>query len=104
MFYAMETTTLATAGLAGVLAGVFYFGGLWWTVRRMPCIRHPLNLYFGSVAVRLGVVLTVFYGVLISYDWPQLAASLVGFIFVRIVLICFLRSASSAGPPAQKAV
>ena len=36
MFDTVEIMTLAAAVVAGVVLGGFYFGGLWWTVRRMP--------------------------------------------------------------------
>lgn len=100
----METMTLVTAALAGALLGAFYFGGLWWTVRRMPRVRHPLTLYFGSLAGRLAVVVVALYGVLTLYDWPQLVTSLVGFIAMRTALVRLLGQAPSGDAPARRAV
>jgi hypothetical protein len=34
-----ETVILVLAGSAGVLLGVFFFGGLWWTVRKGPFVE-----------------------------------------------------------------
>jgi F1F0 ATPase subunit 2 len=87
MFETYEMLFLVAAVFAGVLVGGFYFGGLWWTVNHMPHAAHPLKLYFGSLILRLAVVLIAFYGLLIFSGWPQLAASLVGFITARLVLI-----------------
>jgi hypothetical protein len=36
-----ETVILVLAGSAGVLLGVFFFGGLWWTVRRGLSSKRP---------------------------------------------------------------
>lgn len=87
MFDTVEPASILVAVCAGFLLGGLYFGGLWWTVSRMPGARHPLNLYFGSLTVRLAVILAVFYGVLTYFGWPQLAASVVGFVVARVVLI-----------------
>lgn len=98
----METMTLTAAAVAGILLGVFYFGGLWWTVRRLTRVRHPLNLYFGSVALRLAVALLLFYAVLANYDAPALVASLVGFFSVRVALARIAGDGSLAQPSARK--
>lgn len=87
MFETIESTSAAAAVCAGILLGGIYFGGLWCTVRRMPRARHPLNLYFGSLVLRLGIVLAVFCGVLTCFGWPQLVASLIGFVAARLLLI-----------------
>lgn len=73
------------AGLGAVLAGV-YFGGLWLTVRRLPRARHPWLLYVMSLLIRLAGVLLCLYVTLIWFDWPALAAVLVGFLLLRVVL------------------
>jgi F1F0 ATPase subunit 2 len=104
MFDALETTMLAAAFGAGVVLGGFYFGSLWWTVRRMPAARHPWNLYIVSLTLRLGVVLAGFYAALMHFDWPPLAASLVGFFVVRFVLVRFFKLVSTADSPAQEVV
>lgn len=103
MFNSTQVITLTAAVATGLLLGTFYFAGLWWTVRRMPDVRRPLNLYFGSLVGRLGVILAALYGVLISCGWPGLAASLVGLLAARIILIRFLGKARPADSPTQKA-
>ncbi len=57
----------------GFLAMV-YFGGLWWTIRRLPLTRSPAALYFCSLMFRLAIVLASFYVVIVNCDWPLLAA------------------------------
>ena len=77
---------LLVAFFAGVLLGGCYFGGLWWTVRRLPRARHVWRLYFGSLLVRLALVLVSFYFVLTYFDWRSLVACLLGFVASRLVL------------------
>ena len=93
------TPIAAAVGLGGLL-GVTYFGGLWWTVRRMSLWRYPLGFYFGSLIGRLTVLLGAFYGLLGDSSGPRLAAALVGFLTARLLLIRLLgrESAGAMGP------
>lgn len=104
MLDATVAMTLAAAVVVGILLGVLYFGGLWWTVRCMPRVRRPLNLYFRSLVVRLAVVLAGFYALLIHVDWTQFSASLIGFIAARMVIVGYLGQACRSESPAQKTV
>jgi F1F0 ATPase subunit 2 len=71
---------------AGLGIGGFYFAGLWWTVRRLPETGHPAAWVGGSFLVRAGLSLLGFYGVL-QGGWPMLAASLAGFVLVRLAAV-----------------
>jgi len=93
--------TLAAAATAGALLGACYFGGLWWTVQRMPQTEHPLKWYFSSLAVRLSVVLLGLWGLLVACPWPALPASLVGFLGMRVLLTRWLGPRSLDGAPAR---
>lgn len=42
----------AISFVAGILIGLYYFGGLWFTVRSLPGSRRPLNLLFWSFLAR----------------------------------------------------
>lgn len=76
---------LSFAVMAGLALGLFYFGGLWLTVRKIPCSRKPAILLFGSFVVRLLVTLYGMYLVM-DGDLLQLLACLGGFMLMRIVL------------------
>ena len=70
---------------AGVLLGLFYYGGLWWTVRQFERSQHLALLFAGSFLVRTAVVVGGF--LLVSGgDWLLIVLSLVAFISVRMVL------------------
>ncbi|REJ90872.1 MAG: ATP synthase subunit I [Planctomycetota bacterium] len=104
MFDTIESASIVAAVCAGLLLCGLYFGGLWWTVRRMPLARHPLNLYFGSLIARLAILLAAFYGVLSYAGWAQLVAALVGFIAARLLLIRIIGPARSGDIAQREAV
>jgi F1F0 ATPase subunit 2 len=72
--------------LGGIL-GVFYFGALWFTVRRIPHARHPGLLTLGSFLIRLAVTLAGFYLVVWGGHWERLLSCLLGFVLARVVLV-----------------
>ncbi|HBF48893.1 MAG TPA: ATP synthase subunit I, partial [Shewanella frigidimarina] len=43
---------LALALLAGALLGVFFFAGLWWTVRQLKSTQHVALLFIASLLFR----------------------------------------------------
>lgn len=71
--------------LAGLALGLFYFGGLWLTVRKISCSRCPGLRMFGSFLVRLLVTLCGLYLVM-DGSWERLLACLCGFLVVRFFL------------------
>lgn len=100
MLDTIGATPIAAAVGVGVFLGGTYFGGLWWTVRRMSLCRYPMGFYFGSLIVRLTVLLGACYGLLGDPSGPRLAAALVGFLAARLLLIRLLgrESAGAMGP------
>ncbi|MCK4487566.1 MAG: ATP synthase subunit I [Desulfobacterales bacterium] len=81
-----ELLPLMLALTAGMGLGIFYFGGLWLTVRRLPTARRPAFLSLLSFFGRLGVVLFGFYLVMGSH-WERLLVCLFGFLAIRIILV-----------------
>lgn len=82
----MDPAGIVLAGGAGVLIGLFYFAGLWWTVKKLPFRKRPTLWVFGSLAVRLSAALMGFY-LAAGGDWLRFLACLAGFIAARIVLV-----------------
>ncbi|MRR08237.1 MAG: ATP synthase subunit I [Deltaproteobacteria bacterium] len=76
---------LCMSALAGLLLGLFYFGGLWLTVRKLPGSGNPGILVLGSFVVRLLVTLCGMYLVM-DGEWERLVTCLAGFLLMRIVL------------------
>ncbi|MGB5511607.1 MAG: ATP synthase subunit I [Woeseiaceae bacterium] len=84
----------ALAGMAGLLLGAIFFGGLWWTVRLGVASRRPALLFLGSLLLRTVVVVAGFYFVGDGH-WQRLLACLFGFVIARVLVTRL------AGPPLE---
>ncbi|MCB0129390.1 MAG: ATP synthase subunit I [Caldilineaceae bacterium] len=69
----------------GLVLGWGYFGGLWWTVRRLTSARRPALLFAGSFVIRTGLVIGGLF-MLANGGWISMAAALVGLLAMRVVL------------------
>lgn len=87
--------------VAGLAMGVVYFGGLWWTVRRMPTVRHPWALYGASLVGRIMLTLTVIYVILEQLGVLALLTMLAAFFLVRVRMISRLEGDAAWGPSAE---
>jgi len=85
-----ETLTGALACAAGGLLGAFFFGGLWWTVRKGLTAKQPALLFLGSSLLRTGVVLIGFYFVS-AQQWQRLLLCLLGFVAARFAVTWLTR-------------
>ncbi len=80
---------LLEVGLAlfvGALLGVFFFGGLWWTIRKGIASKWVAVWFIGSLLIRTMIVMAVFYFVS-QHHWSRFAACAVGFLLTRIVIV-----------------
>lgn len=80
---------LPWALMGGVGVGLFYFGGLWWTVRQLPSRRYPWLWALGSFLVRGGLSVMAFYWIT-GGRWEPVVMSLGGFLVVRTVMVRWL--------------
>jgi F1F0 ATPase subunit 2 len=90
---------LALAGGIGI--GAFYFGGLLWTIQKLPSRRRPGLWVTASYFIRTGIAVFAFYLVMGGH-WQRLLASLLGFIVIRFVLVRRMKPAEAAGSEQQK--
>lgn len=72
--------------LAGLVLGLFFFGGLWWTIQKGLTSKYAGLWFFGSLIVRTGVLLTGFFLVADGH-WQRLVACLIGFIVARWIVV-----------------
>lgn len=86
-----ETLILLVAAAAGAALGAIFFGGLWWTVRRGVSSPRPVLWFFGSLLLRMSVVLAGFYFVG-QGSWKRLVACLLGFIIARFIVVRLTRT------------
>lgn len=87
----MTNAWIIAALLIGGGLGLFYFGGLWMTVRRAACAPQPELLFCMSFLMRTGAVLLGFY-MLTGGRWERLAAGMAGFLLARTLLIRLMRN------------
>ncbi|QLQ32711.1 MAG: ATP synthase subunit I [Candidatus Thiothrix singaporensis] len=74
--------------IVGLALGMFFFGGLWWTVRKGSVATNPALWFFTSFMLRTGVALAGFYAIAAG-DWQRLLAALAGFVLARMVITRF---------------
>lgn len=86
----IDLLQLGLAMLEGAMLGAIFFGGLWWTVRKTVTARNPVVWFFGSMMLRMCIVLSGFYFVL-GDSWLDLLAALLGFIAARLVIVRLTR-------------
>ena len=89
----IEILMLAVACLAGIAIGIFFFGGLWWTLREVLGSKAPALWLLGSLMVRVTGALAGFY-LVSGQRWERLLACLLGFVMGRLVVTRFSRVAS----------
>jgi F1F0 ATPase subunit 2 len=77
-----EPSAIVVSAVAGILLGIVFFGGLWWTIRRAFSSKHPASLFSGSLLLRTGIAVIGFYYVSRG-DWRRLIACLTGFLLAR---------------------
>jgi F1F0 ATPase subunit 2 len=76
----------------GVLIGIFFYGGLWFTVRALATTRWPVLLAIGSFWIRTLISVLAFY-VVMGRDWRNALAWLVGFALGRVIVSLVLPDA-----------
>ena len=88
---------VAISVTVGVALAIFYFGGLAWTIGHLKNSRHALQLYFRSLALRLALVVGVFYALLVNIDATSMAMALLCFLITRIFVTWKVSHLSTIG-------
>ena len=86
-----EKWNMILAFIAGLLLGALFFGGLWFTVKKMITSTKPALLVLGSFVSRMVIVLTGFYFISTG-NWQRLLIALAGFIIARFIVIYVTKS------------
>ena len=92
-----EMMQLMPGMLAGMLLGLVFFGGLYWTVLKGVSARQPAAWFIVSLLLRFGITLTGFYFVS-DGDWQRLAACLTGFIIARLIVLTAIHEEADHAP------
>jgi F1F0 ATPase subunit 2 len=86
-----EISNMVLPFIVGWLLGILFFGGLWFTVKKLTASKIPALMVLGSFIVRVGIVLIGFYFIG-SGDWKKLIVCLIGFIVARFAVIHYTKS------------
>jgi F1F0 ATPase subunit 2 len=78
--------TLLLAFALGVILGVMFFGGLWWTVARGTGSRYAAPWFLLSLLLRSSGAMLGFY-LVGRGSWEKLAACLAGFVIARLIVV-----------------
>lgn len=87
-----ETLTLLLVFLAGVVLGVVFFGGLWWTIEHWASARRPALSFLLSFLLRSSLALTGFF-LVSGHHWERWLLCLSGFVAARFVVTWLTRPA-----------
>jgi len=89
----LSLADLGAAVLAGAAIGIFYFGGLLLTVRKVKTARRAGKLLAVSFVLRTGITALAFVLVMAG-SWERLLSCLLGFLVARGLLSrwCLARS------------
>jgi len=78
----IDALSLVPALSTGVLLGIFFFGGLFYTIRKGLPSRHPAFLFLGSWLLRMIVVAGGFF-LIAAGQREKLLACAAGFMIAR---------------------
>lgn len=76
--------------LAGLLLGLIFFGGLYWSVEKLAQVKNPAILMLLSLLVRMAALMAGFI-LLFKRSFTEGIAALLGIIFVKFLLIAYSR-------------
>jgi len=98
-----EILAMVLAWVAGLLLGAVFFGGLWWTVRKGVSSPRPAALFFGSLLLRMSIVLVGLY--LVGHEHAErLMLCLLGILVARFVVMRLTRPSGDQHHPRAREV
>ncbi len=81
-----EIIYMAFALLTGLLLGAFFFGGLWFTVKKAVTSKIPAVWFLGSFLIRVSFTMLGFY-YMAAGIWQRLLVCGLGFVIARYVIV-----------------
>lgn len=85
---------IIVAFIFGIVLGIIFFGGLWFTVKKIVKAKNAALWILGSFIFRMAVVLSGFYFIGAGH-WERLLICLVGFVAARLIVIRFTKTADA---------
>ncbi len=81
-----QLTNMVMAMVIGMVFGTIYFGGLWFTVQRLPEMRRQAMWMIASTVLRLSILMAGLY-LAFGNQWKELLFALLGIIIVRSIML-----------------
>lgn len=78
---------MVVAMITGMALGTVFFGGLWFAVKKAMISKSPGLWFFGSLILRMGIVLAGFYLIIQGGSWLNALIFLLGFVIARLFVI-----------------
>jgi F1F0 ATPase subunit 2 len=89
----IEVLYMTLSFVAGLLLGAFFFGGLWFTVKKMVSAKVPALWVLSSFVLRVAITLAGFYYISRG-NWQRLLICAAGFLAARYLVVHFTKSKS----------
>lgn len=91
-----ELTFIILSVFGGFLLGLFFFAGLWWTIKKSIVSKHAALLMLSSMTIRVCVVLSAFYYISLG-SWKRILGCLAGFVLSKIIVNRWTKRESEKG-------
>lgn len=88
----MTLQNILAGAAVGILTGVFYFGLLWLTVKRLPDSPRPTILVLSSFLGRSALAVGALYIVLTITDIIGLLAAVGTFVITKMTIVGIVKS------------
>ena len=98
----IEILSLVPALVAGMVLGLIFFGGLWWTVRIGVSSQRPAWWFLGSLLLRMSIAMSGLY-VVSGGHWDRLLICLCGCAIARLIVTRLTRLPEKPVPLRQEA-
>jgi F1F0 ATPase subunit 2 len=88
--------------ISGSVLGLLFFVGLWYTVKQAMLSNRAHRWFILSFALRMTLLLAVFFFISKSAQWQDLACALIGFVITRSIFIRMLPTPTPLQTTGQK--
>lgn len=90
-----EISVMALSVGEGIVLGLIFYGGLWWTVTKGLTLSRSHWWFLGSFWLRLAIAVGGFY-LVAQGDWKNLLACFFGFMLARVATMFLTKGPAHA--------
>ncbi len=89
-----ELLLISLSLIAGLMLGILFFGGLWWTLQNYSLSENSLTVISSSM-IRLALLMLGLYFITAG-DWKRALVALSGVIIGRVLVTHFIQAPKAA--------